>query len=159
MNICVAGNDRFECLANNFKVTDDRGTVLFSADHHEVVVGADILRVTGEGGTMFTGSVQTPLVRAESGHGLRFVNFYDISSVLQLIIGTTSVGRSRSCILISGGFLWILWWSAAELDARTRPLSRKRNLFHLLNLLPSVYDLTRPFLWKLCECRFPIKTL
>lgn len=57
---------------------DDRGTILFSANHREVIIGADMLRVSGEGGTMFTGSVQTPLVRAESGHDLRSVNFCNI---------------------------------------------------------------------------------
>lgn len=38
----------------------------------EVFLGAETLRVTGEGGTVFSGSVQTPLVRAESGHDLRY---------------------------------------------------------------------------------------
>lgn len=52
---------------------DDRGTILFSVNHREVVIGADMLRISGEGGTMFSGSVQTPLVRAESGHDLRSV--------------------------------------------------------------------------------------
>lgn len=66
-----AGNDRFECLANNFKVIDDRGHILFSASRDEIVVGSDTLQVTGEGGTTFSGSVQTPLVRADSGHDLR----------------------------------------------------------------------------------------
>ena len=45
---CVAGNDRLECQARGFRVTDTRGTVLFSADRKEVVVGADVLRVTGQ---------------------------------------------------------------------------------------------------------------
>ncbi|XP_018565194.1 gamma-sarcoglycan [Anoplophora glabripennis] len=65
------GNDRFECLTNSFKIMDDRGVLLFSANANEVVVGAENLRVTGEGGTSFSGSVQTTLVRAESGHELR----------------------------------------------------------------------------------------
>lgn len=69
----VSGNDRFECLANNFKIMDEHGKVLFSASDDEVVVGADLLRVSGKGGTMFSGSVQTPTVRADSGHNLRFV--------------------------------------------------------------------------------------
>lgn len=70
-NIIYLGNDRFECLANNFKVIDDRGHILFSASRDEIVVGSDTLQVTGEGGTTFSGSVQTPLVRADSGHDLR----------------------------------------------------------------------------------------
>ena len=71
-----AGNDRFECLTNNFKVMDDRGMVLFAVDGREVVVGSELLRVTGEGGASFSGSVQTTLVRAEPGNDLRLVNFY-----------------------------------------------------------------------------------
>lgn len=69
--ILFVGHDRFECLASNFKVMDDRGRVLFSASRHEVEVGAEALRVSGEGGAVFTGSVQTPMVRADPGHDLR----------------------------------------------------------------------------------------
>lgn len=50
---------------------DDRGAILFSVDDDEVFLGAETLRVTGEGGTVFSGSIQTPLVRAESGNDLR----------------------------------------------------------------------------------------
>lgn len=50
--------------------------VLFSADNREVVVGSESLRVAGEGGAAFSGSVQTTLVRAEPGNDLRLVNFY-----------------------------------------------------------------------------------
>ncbi|XP_048517683.1 delta-sarcoglycan isoform X2 [Dendroctonus ponderosae] len=65
------GIDSLECLANKFQILDDRGGLLFSADRREVVVGAETLRITGEGGSRFSGSVQTRLVRAESGHDLR----------------------------------------------------------------------------------------
>ena len=43
----VSGNDRLECSTRGFRVTDTRGTVLFSADKNEVVVGAEVLKVTG----------------------------------------------------------------------------------------------------------------
>jgi hypothetical protein len=46
--LAVAGNDRLECRARGFRVTDTRGTVLFSADKNEVVVGAEVLKVTGQ---------------------------------------------------------------------------------------------------------------
>lgn len=46
--LTVAGNDRLECHTRGFRVTDTRGTVLFSADKNEVVVGAEVLRVTGQ---------------------------------------------------------------------------------------------------------------
>ncbi|XP_063989502.1 zeta-sarcoglycan isoform X1 [Diachasmimorpha longicaudata] len=65
------GEDRVDCISKGFRITDPRGGVLFSADREQVVVGASMLKVTGVGGAVFRGSVQTPLVRAESGHGLR----------------------------------------------------------------------------------------
>lgn len=55
---------------------DDRGVLLFSADRNEVIIGSDGLRIMGEGGTSFSGSIQTTLVRAESGHDLRFVSTF-----------------------------------------------------------------------------------
>ncbi|XP_050511082.1 gamma-sarcoglycan isoform X2 [Diabrotica virgifera virgifera] len=67
----ILGNEKLECLTNNFKITDDRGSLLFSADRREVLVGSETLRVVGEGGTSFSGSVQTTLVRADAGHELR----------------------------------------------------------------------------------------
>lgn len=72
MYVCtyVTGNDRFECLASNFKVMDERETILFSVNHREVFIGADTLRITGDGGTIFSGSVQTSLVRADSKQDL-----------------------------------------------------------------------------------------
>ncbi|CAG9838001.1 unnamed protein product [Diabrotica balteata] len=68
---CQLRNEKLECLTNNFKITDDRGSLLFSADRKEVLVGSETLRVVGEGGTSFSGSVQTTLVRADAGHELR----------------------------------------------------------------------------------------
>ncbi|KAK9870946.1 hypothetical protein WA026_009906 [Henosepilachna vigintioctopunctata] len=65
-NFIFLGDDRFECLAKNFKIMDDRGLLLFSVDDEEVLVGADSLKVSGEGGTNFAGSVQTTMVRADS---------------------------------------------------------------------------------------------
>ncbi|XP_043468420.1 zeta-sarcoglycan [Leptopilina heterotoma] len=63
--------DRVDCVTRGFRITDPRGGLLFSADRERVVVGAETLRVTGVGGAIFKGSVQTPLVSAESGHNLR----------------------------------------------------------------------------------------
>lgn len=65
------GIDSFECLANRFHIVDERGYPVFSADRNEVVINADALRVSNEGGTRFNGAVQTRLVRAESGHDLK----------------------------------------------------------------------------------------
>ncbi|XP_075213987.1 sarcoglycan delta isoform X2 [Lycorma delicatula] len=69
-SMLYVGHDKMECLTSSFKVSDPHGRTLFSADKHEVVVGADVLKVTGSGGAVFDGSVQTPLVRAGSGSNL-----------------------------------------------------------------------------------------
>lgn len=65
------GDDQLEILASGMRISDARGRILFSADRKEVLVGADLLRVTGEGGAVFHGSVQTPLVRPSAGKELR----------------------------------------------------------------------------------------
>ncbi|CAH0560873.1 unnamed protein product [Brassicogethes aeneus] len=68
------GDDQFECMSSNFKVIDDKGTLLFSANKEEVYVGSETLKVNGEGGTIFRKAVQTPLVRAPPGHDLRLTS-------------------------------------------------------------------------------------
>ncbi len=65
------GEDKLEISASSMRIMDPRGRLLFSADRKEVQVGAELLRVTGEGGAVFHGSVQTPLVRPEAGNELR----------------------------------------------------------------------------------------
>ncbi|KAK3910986.1 Delta-sarcoglycan [Frankliniella fusca] len=62
---------RLECASGGFRVQDAKGRTLFSADKKEVVVGASLLRVTGQGGAVFDASVQTPAVRADSGSDLK----------------------------------------------------------------------------------------
>ncbi|RZF44382.1 hypothetical protein LSTR_LSTR007957 [Laodelphax striatellus] len=69
-SMLYVGPDKVECLAPGFKVSDPHGRTLFSADKNEVVVGADVLKVTGFGGAVFDGSVQTPLIRARPGSDL-----------------------------------------------------------------------------------------
>lgn len=59
-----------ECATNSLRITDSRGVLLFSATPEAVEVGAESLKVTGQGGAVFGGSVQTPLVRASSGNQL-----------------------------------------------------------------------------------------
>ncbi|VVC42172.1 Hypothetical protein CINCED_3A023444 [Cinara cedri] len=72
LNSLKLTKDGLECAqASVFRVTDTRGDTLFSADRNKVIVGAQELRVTGSGGAVFQGSVQTPLVRADSRHDLR----------------------------------------------------------------------------------------
>lgn len=67
----MLGDGNLECLADNFKIVDDRGSTSFSVSNKEVLVNTESLSVTGEGGTVFSGSINTPLVRAESGHDLK----------------------------------------------------------------------------------------
>ncbi|XP_034939815.1 zeta-sarcoglycan isoform X2 [Chelonus insularis] len=62
--------DSVNCMSKAFHITDSQGGVLFSATREQVVVGATMLKVTGAGGAVFRGSVQTPIVRAEAGHSL-----------------------------------------------------------------------------------------
>ncbi|XP_067004748.1 delta-sarcoglycan [Anabrus simplex] len=100
-NRIFLGNDRLECLATGFRVTDTRGAILFSADRHEVVVGADILRVTGEGGAIFDGTVQTPLVRADSGNELRLespTRSLEVRAPLGVAIESRAGDISAACL-------------------------------------------------------------
>lgn len=69
--ILCSGEDRVNCVSGGFRITDPGGGVLFSADKEQVVVGAQTLRVTGDGGAVFHGSVQTPLVRGELDRDLK----------------------------------------------------------------------------------------
>nr|CAD7423611.1 unnamed protein product [Timema monikensis] len=101
VNRIFLGNDQLECLAREFKVTDARGTVLFSASKQEVVVGAKVLRVTGEGGAIFDGTVQTPIVRADSGHELRLespTRSLKVRAPLGVLIESRAGDISASCL-------------------------------------------------------------
>ncbi|KAH6937668.1 hypothetical protein HPB50_003563 [Hyalomma asiaticum] len=64
--MCITGNSIVEAFADEFRVRDSRGKLLFRAADDEVTVAADSLKVTGPGGVRFDGSVQTPLVRSET---------------------------------------------------------------------------------------------
>jgi hypothetical protein len=43
----ILGDDKLECTASGMKIMDTRGRLLFQADRKEVLVGAELLRVTG----------------------------------------------------------------------------------------------------------------
>ncbi|XP_011257840.1 zeta-sarcoglycan isoform X1 [Camponotus floridanus] len=97
----TVGEDRVDCVSRGFRITDPRGGVLFSADREQVIVGAEMLRVTGEGGAVFQGSVQTPLVRGESGRGLRLesaTRSLKISAPQQVVIESWASEISASCL-------------------------------------------------------------
>lgn len=65
-NRLFIGNSIVEAFADEFRVRNSKGKLLFRAADDEVTVAADSLKVTGPGGVRFDGSVQTPLVRAET---------------------------------------------------------------------------------------------
>ncbi|XP_072746427.1 zeta-sarcoglycan isoform X1 [Anoplolepis gracilipes] len=97
----TVGEDRVDCVSRGFRITDPRGGVLFSADREQVIVGAEMLRVTGEGGAVFQGSVQTPLVRGESGRGLRLesaTRSLKISAPQRAVIESWASEISASCL-------------------------------------------------------------
>lgn len=70
-NSLFLGHDKLEVHAHNLKIIDVHGGVLFSADKNEVVIGANSLRIEGDGGALFRESVQTPVIRAEPGRELK----------------------------------------------------------------------------------------
>ncbi|XP_011345951.1 zeta-sarcoglycan isoform X2 [Ooceraea biroi] len=97
----TVGEDRVDCVSRGFRITDPRGGVLFSADREQVIVGAEMLRVTGDGGAVFQGSVQTPLVRGESGRGLRLesaTRSLKISAPQRVAIESWANEISASCL-------------------------------------------------------------
>ncbi|XP_076675979.1 sarcoglycan delta isoform X1 [Andrena cerasifolii] len=97
----TVGEDRVDCVSRSFRITDPRGGILFSADREQVVVGAEMLRVTGDGGAVFQGSVQTPLVRGESGRGLRLesaTRSLKISAPQRVAIESWANEISASCL-------------------------------------------------------------
>lgn len=71
-NQLFLGHDRFDVLSHSLQMSDAHGNVVFAADKNEVRIGANVLRVDGDGGVVFRDSVQTPLIRAEPGRELRF---------------------------------------------------------------------------------------
>ncbi|GAB6026898.1 hypothetical protein CHUAL_013543 [Chamberlinius hualienensis] len=71
INRLFIGDHKVETMAGRFIIKNSNGKVLFSADNDAVQVAAESLKVTGSGGAIFDGSIQTPLVIAEPGHQLR----------------------------------------------------------------------------------------
>lgn len=95
------GHDRLECLANEFRVTDNHGELLFSADRNEVVIGANTLRVEGEGGIIFKESIQTPLVKLDAGKELRLespTRTLDMRAAQDIIIQSRAGSLDASCL-------------------------------------------------------------
>ncbi|KAL0274571.1 UNVERIFIED_CONTAM: hypothetical protein PYX00_002673 [Menopon gallinae] len=97
----VLDKDKMECLTRGFQVLDTKGSVLFSANEEEVVVGADVLRVTGLGGAVFDGTVQTPLIRAASGSELKLespTRSLEVKAPLGIAVESRAGDISASCL-------------------------------------------------------------
>lgn len=74
-NHLFLGHDKLEILAHGLKIIDTQGSTLFSADKNEVTIGANSLHIDGEGGAIFRESIQTPIIKAEPGRELKFVQY------------------------------------------------------------------------------------
>ncbi|XP_076319359.1 zeta-sarcoglycan-like isoform X2 [Tachypleus tridentatus] len=70
-NRIFVGNSVVESITEEFLIKEREGRVVFRVDRDEVMVAADKFRVSGSGGVIFDGSIQTPLVRSESFQQLR----------------------------------------------------------------------------------------
>ncbi|OXU30305.1 hypothetical protein TSAR_016080 [Trichomalopsis sarcophagae] len=93
--------DKAECVSRSFRITEPNGELLFSADRERVVVGAKTLKVTGIGGAVFEGSVQTPLVSSEAGRDLRLesaTRSLQVRAPQRIDIESSAGGISASCL-------------------------------------------------------------
>ncbi|XP_058796290.1 delta-sarcoglycan isoform X2 [Phymastichus coffea] len=93
--------DKMECVSRAFKITDPNGELLFSATNERVVVGAKTLKITGVGGAVFDGSVQTPLVNSEAGRDLRLesaTRSLEIRAPQRISIESSAGGIEADCL-------------------------------------------------------------
>ncbi|KAK3555297.1 hypothetical protein QTP86_014982 [Hemibagrus guttatus] len=82
----VAGSHGVHARGKMLEVKSSTGKLLFSADDHEVVVGAERLRVLGAEGAVFSNSVETPHVRAEPFKELRITFTITLTFIITFII-------------------------------------------------------------------------
>lgn len=80
------GNNSFECLAKTFKVKSPDGKPVFVANGKKIVINSECLKITGEEGTVFKGSIQAPTVNGDnSAEELRFALLYLATLTLLLM--------------------------------------------------------------------------
>lgn len=73
----LIGNNSFECLAKAFKVESPDGKPVFVANGKKIIINSECLKITGEEGTIFKGSIQAPSVNGDNSAGdLRFALLY-----------------------------------------------------------------------------------
>lgn len=66
------GKGRATATCDRFEIFDMKGHPLFAADSNEVAVKVEHLRILGDGGSVFEGSVLTEVVRPETKNMLRY---------------------------------------------------------------------------------------
>ncbi|XP_015905217.1 delta-sarcoglycan [Parasteatoda tepidariorum] len=65
------GDGRLDVYTSQFIVKKPNGDVLLKINEDEVIMAANRLRVSGDGGVIFDGSIQTPLVKSEPSRQLK----------------------------------------------------------------------------------------
>lgn len=109
---------RADFVTKSFKITNPHGNLIFSADKDEVIIGATLLKVTSIGGAVFHGSVQTSLVRSESGFGLMLES---ATRALEIRASERVVVESRAGEILTNSLLDLTLQSiegAVKLDAK-----------------------------------------
>ncbi|KAF7992475.1 hypothetical protein HCN44_004819 [Aphidius gifuensis] len=107
-----------DLITKSFEIASLDGETLFSADREQVVVGATLLKVTGVGGATFHGSLETSLVRSESGLGLRLESS---TRALEVRASERVVVESRAGEILTNSLLDLTLQSvegAVKLDAK-----------------------------------------
>lgn len=67
----VLGDGKLEVLTKQFTIRKPSGDILLNVDEEEVILAADRMRVSGNAGVTFQGSIQTPIVKSEPSQKLR----------------------------------------------------------------------------------------
>ncbi|CAM1292318.1 SGCD (predicted) [Pycnogonum litorale] len=70
-NTMFLGQSIFETTADRFTVKNKYEELLFQADDNEITIATDTVRLTGPGGAVFDGSIQTPIVKSGPFQQLR----------------------------------------------------------------------------------------
>lgn len=68
------GNESFDCLANTFRIKTSNGKPLFLTNEKKIVIHSECLKVTGNEGTIFDGSIQAPSINGDNTvHNLKYL--------------------------------------------------------------------------------------
>lgn len=145
-NRLVVGESRIESMAEKFTVKDPLGEILFHADGKEVIIATDSLRITGDSGVRFDGSLQTPIIRAEPFQQLRLespTSTINIKAPEGIDIKSRVGDISATCL------------KDFKLQSKEGVIlldSEKIELKNLKTVLPSVRGKTYDNVYQLCVC-------